>query len=163
MGCGKTLPSREGCVGGWRGLCDLGMCVRSVCEGGTRFLERKLCKELYTAVAGLFGLYGFVRGGFGWVCALTFSSSQLTKYSNPISEEGWRRKSGATETLTSHAGSDNLDLVLSFAISLRKATARPAWLSPSGLFSVRAADIQFQQTQSTNGGSQGVRCYTYSS
>ena len=38
--------------------------VQSVCEGGTRFLERKLRKELYTAVAGLFGLYGFVFRGF---------------------------------------------------------------------------------------------------
>jgi len=28
-----------------------------VCEGETRFLERKLCKELYTAAAGLCDLY----------------------------------------------------------------------------------------------------------
>jgi len=31
---------------------------------GTRFLERKLCKELYTVVAGFFSLYGLVKGGF---------------------------------------------------------------------------------------------------
>ena len=32
--------------------------VRILCAGETRFLERKLCKELYTAVDGLYGLYG---------------------------------------------------------------------------------------------------------
>ena len=38
--------------------------VQGVCAGETRFLERKLCKELYTAVAGLFGLYD-IEGDFG--------------------------------------------------------------------------------------------------
>ena len=40
--------------------------VRIGRERGTRFLERKLCKELYTIVAGLFGLYGIVKRGKTW-------------------------------------------------------------------------------------------------
>ena len=38
--------------------------VQGVCFWGTRFLERKLCKELYTAAAGLCGGYGR-EGDFG--------------------------------------------------------------------------------------------------
>ncbi len=38
--------------------------VQILCEGETRFLGRKLCKELYTAVAGLYGLYD-IEGDFG--------------------------------------------------------------------------------------------------
>ncbi|MBQ2277418.1 MAG: hypothetical protein II333_02510, partial [Clostridia bacterium] len=37
---------------------------------------------------------------------------------DPISEEGWRRKSGAAETLTSHAVWDNRDFVQSIEILL---------------------------------------------
>jgi len=38
--------------------------VQEWSSGGTRFLERKLCKELYTAAAGLCGGYGR-EGDFG--------------------------------------------------------------------------------------------------
>ena len=38
------------------------VCAR-VEERGTRFLERKLCKELYTAVAGLDGGYDIEKRG----------------------------------------------------------------------------------------------------
>jgi len=82
---------------------------------------------------------------------------------DPISEEGWRRKSGATETLTSPAVWCNHDIVRRRAIPLRWAVARSAWLSPSSLLSVLSADGKFWLTQSTNGGSQGVRCKTYRS
>ena len=35
-------------------------------------------------------------------------------------EEGWRRKSGAAETLISHAGEDNIDIVHSLEFSYIK-------------------------------------------
>jgi len=44
--------------GGVKGVGDKILGVRIFGEGETRFLERKLCKELYTVVAGLYGLYG---------------------------------------------------------------------------------------------------------
>ena len=95
--------------------------------------------------------------------SLYFVSWDQLNVSDPNSEEGWRRKSGATETLTSHAVWYNLDFVRRREILLHFVSARSAWLPPSSLLSVLSADIQFQLTQSTNGGSQGVRCKTYRS
>ena len=65
-----------------------------------------------------------------------------------------RGKSGSRWSLTSVSTLPQ-DLDRSHFVS-----ARSAWLSPSSLLSVLSADIQFAQTQSTNGGSQGVRCKT---
>ena len=57
----------------------------------------------------------------------------LQNMSDPDSKEGYRRKSGAAETLTSHAGEDNLDIVQSGDFLLHEMSARSAWLPPSEL------------------------------
>ena len=53
----------------------------------------------------------------------------------PKPEEGWRRKSGAAETLTSHAGDDYLDIVQSIEILLHFCQfPRGLAMPPSALF-----------------------------
>ena len=67
--------------------------------------------------------------------------------SDPNSEEGWRRKSGAAETLTSHAGEDSLDIVQLIEILLRFVSFRAAWLDRRPRFALeRAADVSYAQT-----------------
>ena len=61
-------------------------CAGVAFRGYGRFLK-KAPQKLYTAAAGLWGGYGFVEKGFQGDCALTFSSSQSTKYSNPDYEK----------------------------------------------------------------------------
>ena len=96
---------------------------------------------------------GSVRSRFGY--------PSLQNVCDPKPEEGWRRKSGTTETLTSHAGEDYFDIVQSTDILLHFVIFRAAWLDRRPRFSSeRAADVSIVQTQSTNGGSQGVRMLT---
>ena len=64
--------------------------------------------------------------------------------SDPKPEEGWRRKSGAAETLISHAGEDIRNIVQSIEILLHFVSFRAAWLYRRPRFSLgREADIQF--------------------
>ena len=84
------------------------------CAGETRFLERKLCKELYTAAAGLFGLYD-IEGDFGKFRGVRLKSVRPVDISLVlISMKISTGKSGSAKTLTSLAGFRLHDIVRHF-------------------------------------------------
>ena len=82
--------------------------------------------------------------------------------SDPISMEGWRRKSGAAETLTSHAGFSIRDIVRLFRIQLRFVSIRTPWLPPFVLC-VCADDTSADRTKVKRGrrSSQAARSISY--
>ena len=129
-------------------------CECSFCEGSTKYWNCKgkekgnalswkkswdtscLGKELYTVAAGLCGWYGLEKKFFDGSVRWHFVCPSWQNMCDPNPEKGWRRKSGAAETLISHAGKRYDNLVRQFWIQLRQVSIRAAWLTRRPRFSI---------------------------